>query len=299
MTTDAKIGLLLGLVFIVIIAFVINGLPSFHNNSPGNDLTKDYVTGVGSKPVGLPNSQNFSAAGGDTNAAPPQVTAATAESGNSTLIAQTQNPITQVNNVIETPLPTKEAVVAVGPEKPAETALAPNEAIAAQAGASAAQASSETPAANTTASEQKSTVYVVKKGDNLGLIAQNCYGTQGPKKENVAKIVKANHIKSNQIHVGQKLVIPGPTALASSTPSMFEKVQSVSKSLTAPSPVKETPAAEKGVRDYVVKSGDYPWKIAKKELGDGNRYKEIFKYNPTINEKTTLSVGMHLKLPSK
>ncbi|HEY5140445.1 MAG TPA: hypothetical protein VIJ25_14180, partial [Methylococcales bacterium] len=81
MTTDAKIGLLLGLVFIVIIAFVINGLPSFHNNSASNDLTRDYVTGVGNKPVGLPNSQSFGATGGDTNAASPQVTAVTAEKG--------------------------------------------------------------------------------------------------------------------------------------------------------------------------------------------------------------------------
>ena len=53
MTTDAKIGLLLGLVFIVIIAFVINGLPSFHRSPSSNDLTNNYVTQVGNKPMGL------------------------------------------------------------------------------------------------------------------------------------------------------------------------------------------------------------------------------------------------------
>jgi hypothetical protein len=31
MTADAKVGLLLGLVFIVLIAFLINGLPGFLN----------------------------------------------------------------------------------------------------------------------------------------------------------------------------------------------------------------------------------------------------------------------------
>lgn len=298
MTTDAKIGLLLGLVFIVIIAFVINGLPSFNKSENSNDLTNNYVTQVGNEQMGLPSGQPVGAAGSETNAIPLPVPVA----GNEALASSAglQGSITQVNNVaavIETPLPTQEAVVAVGAEKPIETSLAPSEATQTQI--AAAQATSETTAANTTASERKSTEYVVKKGDNLGQIAQDHYGTQGPKKENVAKIIKANHLKSKQIYVGQKLVIPSPTALANSSPSMFEKVQSVSKGLTAPIAAKETPAAEKGVRDYVVKSGDYPWKIAKKELGSGNRYKEIFKYNPNVNENTTLSVGMHLKLPQK
>ena len=39
MTSDAKIGLLLGLVFIFLIAFIINGLPSFNNNKDNNELT--------------------------------------------------------------------------------------------------------------------------------------------------------------------------------------------------------------------------------------------------------------------
>ncbi|MGA2094604.1 MAG: hypothetical protein ABSH16_14575 [Sedimentisphaerales bacterium] len=39
MTSDAKIGLLLGLVFIFVIAFIINGLPGFHHKDDGNKLT--------------------------------------------------------------------------------------------------------------------------------------------------------------------------------------------------------------------------------------------------------------------
>ena len=39
MTSDAKIGLLLGLVFIFIIAFVINGLPRFKSVLAENELT--------------------------------------------------------------------------------------------------------------------------------------------------------------------------------------------------------------------------------------------------------------------
>ncbi len=46
MTSDAKIGLLLGLVFIFIIAFLINGLPNFHNTRNNNGLT---TNGFGSQ----------------------------------------------------------------------------------------------------------------------------------------------------------------------------------------------------------------------------------------------------------
>lgn len=40
MTTDAKVGLLLGLVFIVIIAFLINGLPDFLKPSDAGELVR-------------------------------------------------------------------------------------------------------------------------------------------------------------------------------------------------------------------------------------------------------------------
>jgi len=51
MTSDAKIGLLLGLVFIFIIAFIINGLPKLRGESDSNELTeimmKNNPPGIG------------------------------------------------------------------------------------------------------------------------------------------------------------------------------------------------------------------------------------------------------------
>ncbi|MEE9370895.1 MAG: hypothetical protein V3W45_05425, partial [Sedimentisphaerales bacterium] len=44
MTSDAKIGLLLGLVFIFIIAFIINGLPRFHSDTNNSELTTTFVS---------------------------------------------------------------------------------------------------------------------------------------------------------------------------------------------------------------------------------------------------------------
>ncbi len=53
MTSDAKIGLLLGLVFIFVIAFVINGLPSLRPQTMGKDVSaitgEDLPTGVEGK----------------------------------------------------------------------------------------------------------------------------------------------------------------------------------------------------------------------------------------------------------
>ena len=51
MTSDAKIGLLLGLVFIFVIAFIINGLPGLHQKDDSNKLTTNMV-GLESNPSG-------------------------------------------------------------------------------------------------------------------------------------------------------------------------------------------------------------------------------------------------------
>ncbi len=44
MGSDAKIGLLLGLVFIFIIAFIINGLPKFRSGANNSELTTNMVS---------------------------------------------------------------------------------------------------------------------------------------------------------------------------------------------------------------------------------------------------------------
>lgn len=51
MSSDVKIGLLLGLAFIFIIAFVINGLPSSHPDRNNNELTTNMVDSQNSPPA--------------------------------------------------------------------------------------------------------------------------------------------------------------------------------------------------------------------------------------------------------
>lgn len=48
--------------------------------------------------------------------------------------------------------------------------------------------------------------------------------------------------------------------------------------------------------NYTVKNGDTLWGIAKKLLGDGNRYREIQKENGLAD--TVIRAGMVLKIPS-
>jgi hypothetical protein len=59
MTSDAKIGLLLGLVCIFIIAFVINGLPRFRNVVSSNELTTTMndIVGTENGAVGIGSNE--------------------------------------------------------------------------------------------------------------------------------------------------------------------------------------------------------------------------------------------------
>lgn len=50
------------------------------------------------------------------------------------------------------------------------------------------------------------------------------------------------------------------------------------------------------MNSYTVKQGDSLWAIAKKFLGDGNKYREIQKANGLTS--TTIKAGMVLKIPS-
>ena len=66
----------------------------------------------------------------------------------------------------------------------------------------------------------------------------------------------------------------------------------------AASPEPERPAARPQVKTYTVKSGDCLWNIAKKQLGDGNRWKEIHNLNLVkISNPNLIHAGLVLVMP--
>lgn len=103
------------------------------------------------------------------------------------------------------------------------------------------------------------TVYTVKAGDTLSGIAAK-YGTT------YQALASYNGISNpNKISVGQKIKIPGG-------------------------------GSGGGTRTYIVKAGDSLWAIAAKQLGNGNRYKEIKSLNGLSSD--TINAGQVLKLPN-
>ncbi len=286
MASDAKIGLLLGLVFIFIIALIINGLPSFKENENNNELTTKMVS-----------SQNN----------PSAIAAKERE------IINIRRPVAVLSPKAEPHLPTAVSQdvhsATTAPESPSVIVIketAAEQAIAAAAAQAVAQKSESQKTESREAAPAKT--YVVAKGDTLAVIARKVYGTsEGNRKVNVTKIFDANRklLKSpDELQIGQKLVIP--PLLVASAPNKakivsvlsgmeFAKVESIGKRHLLTN-------AHRPEQDswHVVQEGDSLWQIAAEQLGDGNRYGEIARLNARVLDgEDSLSVGMRLKMPAR
>jgi nucleoid-associated protein YgaU len=158
----------------------------------------------------------------------------------------------------------------------------------------------------------KPEIYAVQAGDNLAKIAQKFYGTErGNKTLNVKRIFEANRrlLKSpNDISIGQKLIIPLLKDEAESVfrGGLFEKIKSTigrtRSSTTAPTktpakPRPKPPAARPTI-NYIVKAGDSVWRIADRQLGDKERFREIIKLN-ALEDEDYLTVGQRLLIPAR
>jgi nucleoid-associated protein YgaU len=291
MTRDAKIGLLLGLAFIFVIAFIVNGLPSLRGdkNKDTNELTAGLVNmpknspGIGARERELINRR---------------------ESVNNRIHEFQNVPIMDPLIRYQTDLPQEK-----GPSM-------------ARSNASDLQRSDTVKTVDIGQVQVKRPVvegsrivmparpqaYVVKDGDNLSTIALQFYGSeQGNKIAIITALFKANSrvLKSpDDIYVGQKLIIPPLSDLTGEkekssgglTSAIFEKVTSIGRErLTS----KKAEAASRG-KSYTVRDGDSLWKIASDQLGDGNRYPEIAKLNDEVlSDEDSLTVGMTLKMPGR
>ncbi len=137
-------------------------------------------------------------------------------------------------------------------------------------------------------------IYVVGKGDDLSGIAKKVYGQkEGDRWVNIKKIFEANSKTMgtmDELKIGQKLVIP-------------EIAEGEGISVPVTEIKKAALAKEEGAKGkvYEVKEGDTLWKIAAKQLGNGARYQELAKLNKDMLEKAggpdKLRMGMKLRLP--
>ena len=303
MTSDAKIGLLLGLVFIFVIAFIINGLPGLHQKDDSNKLTTNMV-GLESNPSGIGANERRVQMALDQPATPAGETAQPAAG------TQAQQPMT--NAAQPAPTGAVASQPAAGNEIAGPTQAAPTTAIGPTASAQDVPAVDTQPAATPSAAQPApAKVYVVQSGDSISGIAKKVYGVkEGVKQKNIDAIFAANRKtlnKINDLQIGQKLIIPslpGSTAASSSpaevlTDKNFTKVESVGQQHSTAKADKPAATAKSG-SVYVVKEGDSLWKIAASQLGDGNRYKEIVKANSNIlSSEDDIAVGMQLKMPAK
>lgn len=131
--------------------------------------------------------------------------------------------------------------------------------------------------------------YVAQSGDSLSRIAAKFLGASTP--ANKAAIVALNpslQKDPTKILAGVKYRIPADAWAAA-----------MGQPASGSEPAKEKPALKTDeLRVYEVKAGDSLWKIAEKELGSANAISQIKQLNAdTLGESDVVKVGMKLKLP--
>ena len=207
MTSDAKIGLLLGLLFIFIIAFVINGLPRFRNITNGSEMTTNMVSSqndtqpIGSRERQAPGVFNWTEQSAEQAYQESQLVLEQKEDVRFKIQLPNEIPVAKDTSIME--ITEEIEPIAPEPAEPAPPTHAPEEKVEKIVAREPKPAKSVWPR-----------FYVVSEDDSLGLVsvARKFYGPeQGNKKINIDRIFEANKnlLKSpDEIFVGQKLKIP-------------------------------------------------------------------------------------------
>jgi nucleoid-associated protein YgaU len=291
MTSDAKVGLLLGLFFIFVIAFIINGLPRFRSDTNSNELTtmanslNDSYIGSNERKVQAALRREWPVR--NRRKSIEEAQEATRDEGK----YRYKRPLSKDNVTVQ-----DKPITATTEDKVRPTRSAPES------------------RRKTTINVPKQVkpdlpkIYVVQDGDNLAEIAQKFYGAvTGNKTINVNRIFEANRrqLKSpDDIFVGQKLVIP---LLKDEPKSVFkggllERIKSTigrtRSSTTTPVKPRPKPPAARPTTNYIVRAGDSVWRISEKQLGDKERFREIIKLN-ALEDEDYLTVGQRLLIPAR
>jgi len=283
MTADAKVGLLLGLVFIVLIAFLINGLPSFLQSASAEDVVK---------------TTSIVAPSGPDLVIDHRVTETAQRLVGDVPLRQTEPPQDVI--ILDSAPQQASAPVAAGaapePHSPTPSVIAEqvNRIALPQ------PSRSQSPAVRE---------HIVQRGENLAVIAQQYYGTEdGNRRAVIQKLYEANKdvlTSPDHVVVGSRLVIPplseqqaAERSRSSSAENLLQRFSNFfERSEDAPSPSR--PAAAPRTVEYIVQPGDSLWKIAEKTLGDGHKYKELMELNKDrLKGPDDVKAGMKLIVPA-
>lgn len=141
---------------------------------------------------------------------------------------------------------------------------------------------------------QRVRMVTVKEGQTVSAIAYEQLGAAN--KYPLIMAVNPELEKPEHLRAGMKLRIP-----AEDTARLIEEAETAlaaGQGDTQPDAQPDFPPAE--TNTYTVKSGDNLTKIAKKMLGDGNRYDEIYQVNKDkLSSPDAVQVGMVLKMPAR
>lgn len=151
--------------------------------------------------------------------------------------------------------------------------------------------------------------YQVREGDTYARIAQIHYGH--PKYADFLKQANADIINPDgPLRHGVRIRIPplpsdgGPTVSSSASAGSPRTPGTSGPTASGPKDTGRSggnaPASSTGVKTYTVKPKDTFYSIAKRELGDASRWKELLKLNSELvdGEPTNLKPGQVLKLPN-
>lgn len=275
MTADAKVGLLLGLIFIVVIAFLINGLPKFLQTATADEMFDTQIA--------IPTAPDL----------------------------VIDNRVVETAQKMENDIPLRRTTppqqVVVLNDIASSDAGVENR-IAEQIPSVAVQVPNVTPEDPKPVQQAKQTAryHVVQPGEMLPVIARKYYGQEeGNRRAVIQKLYEANSSvldSPDKIRVDDKILIPPLDQLLNGTKQTAAVASTQDKQnslLSRFSNLFEPTASDKGDKYYVVQEGESLWGIAQKTLGDGKRYKEIMDFNRNIKDPDDVKAGMNLKIPQK
>ncbi|MFQ5430388.1 MAG: LysM peptidoglycan-binding domain-containing protein [Phycisphaerae bacterium] len=135
----------------------------------------------------------------------------------------------------------------------------------------------------------------IGNGDTLSDISKRYYATS----LEVRRILKANPTVKDprRLKIGDILVIPAPPAAPKSRPGATSTARPGTRA-AGTVPAAKPPASASG-RTYRVREGDTFYSIARRLLGSGARWEEVYKHNRSVvkNDPKRLRPGMVLDIP--